>query len=97
MNSKAWRKCGYKTIIRDGNMYLYHPDTGVIHWTPIAHGGWMDHENVNEEPWTNCMLADIPGRLQKDIEKTIKNCYCDKGVEICDFCANSGRNLKCRR
>lgn len=86
-NSKQWRKRGYKTIIRDENIYLYRPATGIILWTPVNQGHWMNYEDVNQEPWVNCNLTDLPERLQKSIREATENCYCDKGVGLCDFCA----------
>ena len=88
MNSKTWRNHGYKTIIRRGKIILYRPATEIIHWIPLDNGHWMEHENVNKAPWTNCVLTDLPDQLQGEIRTAVDKCYCDGcGIGLCDFCA----------
>jgi hypothetical protein len=87
MNARQWRDCGYRTVFRKGNIYLYFSVTGLIIWTLVNKGDWMSYDDVYKEPWNMCNLVDLPEKLQKEIAEAAKKCYCDKGVGICDFCA----------
>lgn len=89
MNARDWRKQGYKTVFDCGTVYLYRPMSGVVIHTRVENGRWMEHENVNRAPWVLEPLGidGLPAQLRQRFEYIREHCYCDKGVDLCDFCA----------
>jgi len=94
MNSSQWRACGYKTIFIDNTVYLVRHLTGIVIHTPVNSGQWMNHDNVNDMPWTKESegIQGLDYKIQKHINNAIDACYCDQGgVQLCDFCAGIRR------
>lgn len=88
MNAAQWRGHGYKTIFRDGKIYLYRPLTGVLISTDVDHGKWMRQDNVNHKPWRTHPdgIDGMPQAFRDDVFNTLVVCYCAYGM-TCDFCA----------
>lgn len=91
MNAEQWRSKGYKTIFRNGRVYLYRPMTGITISTDVKKGDWMNYDNVNEVPWSKQDVNFMGTPLADDFITTAQNCYCDQGVGLCDFCAGIRR------
>jgi len=93
MNAKQWRALGYKTIFRNQRVYLVRPATGVVIWTPVQSGLWMEFDNVNAPPWTveRFGLPGLSAELEAQLIDAMTACYCDQGVDLCDFCGNIRR------
>ena len=91
MNSQQWRRIGYKTVFKGGQIYLYRPQSGVLLHTPVKNGEWMLHDNVNRPPWIreDKGIDGIPEPLQSQIRSIAEECYCDTsgGINTCDFCS----------
>ena len=92
MNSKQWREIGYKTIFKDGSVFLVRwPKSEVVICTKNNRGDWMRFDKVNEAPWV-CVPGGIeslePG-LRDHLKAAAENCYCDSpgGINTCDFCS----------
>ena len=98
MTSKGWRKAGYKTMYRDGRIYLYRPDTGVLIHASMHGGHWMQNDDLNAPPWVQ-EPQGIDGaspELQRQAENAKAFCYCDSMggyIETCDFCAGRRSEL----
>jgi hypothetical protein len=89
MNAKQWRKAGYKTIFRMPLVFLYRPRVGLVFDTAVKNGEWMSHDDLSHEPW-HCVEGGIDGLapdVEADFRACAEHCYCDKGVDICDFCS----------
>lgn len=83
MNAKDIRAKGIKTIFRNGYVYLVNPSMMTAMMTRIDGGRWMDRP---ETGFAYVSLSDLSPSLQNDIEATLAVCYCDQGVDTCDFC-----------
>lgn len=94
MTPRDWRRAGYRTILREGRVYLFRPATEEVIEAP-AGGDWADHPNLNAAPWRRWQAADLTARpdLLADFRATAATCGCDRdGVELCDFCAGRRRS-----
>lgn len=91
MNAQQWRGHGYKTVFRRGKIYLYRPQTGIIIYTDVNFGKWMNFDNVNEPPWVKTDIHKVDGLLHIELNLIASACYCDMGVDICDFCSGIRR------
>jgi hypothetical protein len=95
MNSKAWRAKGYRTIHRAGLIYLVELPKRSPHAPPETpmfmaeiHGGkWMECDDLgNPDVWTQRTLAQFDYADGDNFARTVRACYCDEGVQGCDFC-----------
>jgi hypothetical protein len=79
-DSKGWRKLGYKTIFRAGRVYLYRD--GAMVSAPVDRGDWMHSTDLSAHPW---VAEDVD--MRGELGAVVRDCYCDCGVGICDFCS----------
>jgi hypothetical protein len=88
MNSKTWRKNGYRTVFNGkGDIYLWEPGQHLAYHARIDNGQWMTKNNLEE--FDNIGIDDLPHINWKDIEE---NCYCDyAGIDCCDVCTGLRR------
>ena len=93
MNAKQWRANGFKTIFRNGAIYIvrieYKPSAVAVaaFVTPVDNGRWM---NIPEFEVTFTSVHKLTDTSARDISKTIAACYCDQIYpSICDFCAGT--------
>ena len=92
MTPQAWRKAGYRTIIRQGTAYLFRSATEEIVAAPLNDGQWPKTDNLGAAPWNRWSPADGAQhpRLLEDFRASAATCYCDQGtVEMCDYCAGT--------
>jgi hypothetical protein len=83
MTSKQWREAGYRTIFRDGYVYLYRPLSGITIRTENRRGKWMEYNDINKHPWEKL------GDCATQFEHIAEACYCDSMggyIHTCDFC-----------
>lgn len=85
MNSRELRKRGFFTIFRNGNVHVVNFIAMTVAVAPVARGRWMD---MGMDDFTFVPVDTLPAALRDDITKTVAACYCDRGVDLCDFCGN---------
>lgn len=86
MTAKQWRlERGFKVFFRHSRVFLFQPSTGVCHSMPIFGGKWMDHDDLDREPWADHSDLLSPAQLD-DFKATAAACYCYQGCGPCDFC-----------
>ena len=96
MNTKQWRKLGYKTMFRSGRdwfneffILLYRPATGITIAAPVDNGRWMQFNDVNKKPWQH-ITEQLTKEQADNLRRSAEDCYCDSMggyIETCDFCA----------
>ena len=92
MKGKDWRKQGYKTVFVNGRIYIFSAKftgTEPIYTTLIDNGKWRDHDNLHVRPWTMLTYKNCEETTQAAINTSLLYCYCDQGVDICDYCAGT--------
>jgi hypothetical protein len=89
MNSRQYRAEGYATIFRNSHVYLIRRDEQTHAYAhPVLRGLWME---CPIEDMSLIKLAHFAAPLRADIRATLNACYCDQGVDLCDFCGNIRR------
>lgn len=89
MTPRAWRRKGYRTIIRKGIAYLFRPATEEIIMAPLIDGQWPPTDNLGAAPWNRWSPAAAARQpaLLDDLRATAATCYCDQGdIAMCDYC-----------
>ena len=84
MTPKQWRDKGYKTIFRTLAVYLYHPQERRAVCTNIHLGHWQRHNDPTKPPWS---YVHLDAGLGLEFALCAAMCYCDQGVDTCDYCA----------
>jgi len=95
MTPQAWRKAGYRTIIRQGIAYLYRPSTEEVIAAALCDGEWPATDNLGAAPWNRWSPADNAryAALVEDFRATAATCYCDQTpASMCDYCAGTRRS-----
>lgn len=95
MTPRAWRKAGYRTIIRKGTAYLFRPATEDVIAAPLQDGQWPATDNLGSAPWNRWSRTDVAAHptLLEDFRATAATCLCDQGiVQMCDYCAGLRRS-----
>lgn len=92
----TWRRLGYRTIFRNGCVILVEAARGAELRGPeklwirgIQGGKWMHEVDLSKGTWTASTVAQLDQRDLPDVINTVRACYCDADVELCDFCAGS--------
>lgn len=80
MTAKQWRGQGFRTIFHGGEVYLYELASTRCWRGPIERGRWMEFANLAGGYWTELLLAP------EHVRSCVGACYCDRGVDLCDFC-----------
>jgi hypothetical protein len=88
VNAQQWRQRGFKTIFRRGRVFLYQPSSGAVFYAFVNNGLWMEHDNIGAPPWEGTVigLPALTTEQEADLIETASICYCDQGVDLCDFC-----------
>jgi len=89
MNATQWQELGYKTILRDENIFLYRPMSGIVIRTRIDNGKWMEYDNLNDFPWIKGSETVSDDTMEK-LAIIADHCYCGQ-VRLCDFCSGLRR------
>jgi hypothetical protein len=82
MNSKQWRAQGYRTIFRGGLIFLFRPSTSGAVVADLAKGAWMRFDDLAAARWCAATARELA-----EIRAIVPSCYCDQGVDTCDFCS----------
>lgn len=80
MTPRQWRERGFKTIFRPGRHFLYEPATDVVRLMPLT----QIPDTLDDCLGVN--LSHAP-EVIADLRATVHDCYCDQGVDTCDFCS----------
>jgi hypothetical protein len=85
MNSTQLRQLGYATIFRRGHVFILGRThlRDIVRIARVDQGRWMEIDPCTL-PLT--ALDALPDDLQVDLRATREHCYCDQGVDLCDFC-----------
>ncbi|KAA0888748.1 hypothetical protein [Oryzomonas rubra] len=84
-NARMWRQEGYKTLFKNGAVLLLPPGGDFVYRRAIDSGAWMDIPDLSR--WERVPVADLPHDVRLQVAMSLMNCYCDRGIGLCDFCA----------
>jgi len=76
---------GFKCLIRCCRVYCWKPGEPFARRMDVDNGRWMQHEDINANPWQLVRLTD---NQRANFEGAARDCYCYQGVDRCDFCTS---------
>jgi hypothetical protein len=72
-------------------VFLYRPSAKALHVTAVDRGSWMRFDDLDAAPWETVPGGSFATRWRDLVlppfRAIARACYCDQGVELCDFCA----------